>query len=417
MYIGRIGRVVRAPVRVGSAETAEMKSALYRRFYPYHAELCALSEIRKRPGFGAEFGSGAGGHSLLYLNGVCVDRSSGYPVLRVCDELASAADHGVGISVNSHYRNANWVAVEGRDFVFGGALNPCEALTRSSYARTQERARAIGVLDGIEFHDYFFRDKPGYMSQLDYMYDISVGTDYAVRFGRDVYRAKVPLDRQRMESIVTLLNALNAPYRDGQRIYRWRLFNDNCSHVAHNALATAGIWAPWPTGQFFAFAAVNFPVPKNEFVDLVLRVNDLPVDDPRAMYADAIVRRALLEMDIVPTAPGGLVSVDRAIAENEVYETERLRLIFYANPFWGRYHRHFARIFREPRYFDLRTNLRFFAALYKTARDNLPAVGGHREMAQFLARYEAHVERTIAQMHDQLDTVAGRANGRAEAVS
>lgn len=405
MYIGRVGRLVRDPVRFDATETAAKESALYRRFYPYHAELCALSEIRKRPGFGAEFRSGPGGHSLLYLNGVRVDRSSGYPVLQLCDEALSPADHGVGISVNSHYRNANWVAVEGRDFVFGGTLAPGEVLTRSSYARTQEQARAMGVLDGIEFHEHFFRDKPHDMSRLDYMYDISVGTDYAVRFGRDVYRAKVPLDRRRMETIVAYLNALNAPYRDGRRVYCWRLFNDNCSHVAHNALATAGIWAPWPTGQFFALAAVNFPVPKNEFVDLILRTNDLPVDDPRALYSNADVRKALRDMDVVPTAAGSLASIDRAIAENEVYETARLRLIFYANRLWSGYFRRFERIFREPRYFDLRANLRFFQTLYERASDNLPAAAGDGDRAQFLARYEAYIARAKARVHDQLDAV------------
>jgi hypothetical protein len=300
--------------------------------------------------------------------------------------------------------------------VFEGMLDHGEALTRSSYARTQEQARAMGILDGIEFHERFFRDKPRRMSRLDYMYDISVGTDYAVRFGRDVYRAKVPLDRQRMETIVASLNALNAPYRDGRRVYQWRLFTDNCSHVAHNALATAGIWAPWPTGQFFALAAVNFPVPKNEFVDLVFRANDLPVDNPCALYADAVAKRSLNDLDVVPTAPGGLASIDRAIAANEVYETEKLRLIFYANPFWGKYHLHFARIFRERRYFDLETNLRFFAALYERAGDNLPAAGRDRSMAQFVARYESYIKRAMARVHDQLGAIAHIADERAEAL-
>ena len=52
-------------------------------------------------------------------------------------------------------------------------------------------------------------------------------------------------------------------------------------------------WAPWPTGQFFAFAAFRFPVPKNEFVDLMLRGNDLPIDEAQALYEDAAARGAL----------------------------------------------------------------------------------------------------------------------------
>src|SRR5262249_35460105 len=149
-------------------------------------------------------------------------------------------------------------------------------------------------------------------------------------------------------------------------------------------LAAAGIWSPWPTGQFFAIAAFNFPVPKNEFVDLMVRTNDTLLDDPRSLYGDEAARRALLEMNIPPAMPGGLASAQSAIAENDIYDTERLRLIFYDNPFWGKYHRRLARIFREPRYFDLRENLRYFAAAYHTARKRVPAAHRDRTIARFL---------------------------------
>lgn len=416
MYIGRIARAIRDPVQFDAAAKAASGNQLYDRFYPYHAELCALSEIRKKPGAGVQFRSGMGGHSLLYLNGVCLDRAVGYPTLKLCEEGARAEDHGVGISVNSHYRNANWVAAEGRDFVFRGALRPGEALTPSSYERTQARAKAMGVLDGIEFHEHLFRDKPRGMSRRDYMYEISVGTDYAVGFGRDIFRAKVPLDRRRMGVIVDFLNAINAPYRDGKRVYRWSILNDNCSHVAHNALATAALWAPWPTGQFFVIAAFNFPVPKNEFVDLMGRANDLPIERPSMLYRDAAARTALLDLDVLPCAPGGLVSTLDAVAENEIYETDRLRLIFYDNPFWGNYHRCLARIFREPRYFDLRANGRHFAAAYRTAQDNLPAAKGDGAMARFIERYESYLDREMTRLHGQLEELSRPSAARAEAL-
>lgn len=347
-------------------ETTPMEEGAYDRLYPYHAELCALSELRKKPGFGVPIRSGMGGHSLLYLNGVRRDRVAGYPTLRVCAPGKSPARHGVGISVNSHYRNAHWVAAEGRDFLWRGALEPGERLTCEAYERTQHHAKKIGLLDGVQFHDHLFRDKPHGMPERDYMYEISVATDYAVRFGRDVYRARIPLDYERMVLIVDYLNHLNAPYRDGTHIFRWRLFNNNCAHVAHNALAQAGIWAPWPTGQFWAFAMLKFPVPKNEFVDLMLRTNDLPIHDARALYEDEAARRALLESGTLPAAPGALAVAGPAIRDNDLYDTHKLRLIFYDNPFWGPYRPRFARIFATPRYHDLHANLRHFAALYET---------------------------------------------------
>lgn len=416
MHIGPIARAVRDPVCFDAATWAARGNVLYDRFYPYHAELCALSEIRKKPGFGAEFRSGAGGHSLLYLSGVRLDRDAGYPTIKLCDAGASPADHGVGISVNSHYRNANWVAAEGRDFVFRGALRRDEPLTRESYERTQDRAKVMGVLDGVEFHEHEFRDRPVDMSRQDYMYDISVGTDYAASFGREIYRAKVPLDRLRMGIIVDFLNAINAPYRDGKRVYRWSVFNNNCSHIAHNALAAAGVWMQWPTGQFIVTAAFNFPVPKNEFVDLMLRANDLPVDDPQALFADPAARRALLELDTVPTAPGALAAAEPAIADNQIYETEDLRLIFYATRLSRKYPRRFSRIFGEPRYFFLPANLSHFAAVYQKARKNMPSGGRDAEKRRFMTSYEHYLDREIRRVAHQLAAISGSINEPIEAL-
>ncbi|GLR66121.1 hypothetical protein GCM10010909_07990 [Acidocella aquatica] len=373
--------------------------AAYEQFYPYYAELCALSELRKKPGFGIPLRSGMGGHSLLYLNGVRLDRTQGYPVLELCAPDASPGSQGVGISVNSHYKNANWVAAEGRDFLWRGALKPGEPLTREAYERTQHHAKAMGVLDGVQFHDHLFRDKPSGMTERDYMYEISVATDYAAQFGRDTFRTRIPLDHARMSAIVDFLNGINAPYRDGTRVYNWRLFNDNCGHVAHNALAAAGVWAPWPTGQFFALAAFNFPVPKNELVDLALRTNDLPIQNPKAIYKDRQARQAFLTTGFLPTAPGALAAAAPAVADNEVYDINRLRLIFYDNPFWGPYRHRFARIFTEPRYLDLRANLRHFEKLYATALKSRGATG---QGAGFQMRYNEYAAREAAKVRGQL---------------
>ncbi|HEY1857083.1 hypothetical protein [Acidocella sp.] len=397
----------------GEGETAAMEGDAYDRLYPYHAELCALSELRKKPGFGVPVRSGMGGHCLLYLNGVRRDRI-GYPTLKVCAPGEAPARNGVGISVNSHYRNANWVAAEGREFLWRGALQPGERLTREAYERTQDRAKEIGLLDGVQFHDHLFRAKPHGMSERDYMYEISVATDYAVHFGRDTYHARIPLDYERMLSIVAYLNNLNAPYRDGERVFRWRLFNNNCVHVVHNALAEAGIWAPWPTGQFSALAMFNFPVPKNEFVDLMLRANDLPIHNARAIHDDHLVRRTFSQTGILPTAPGALAVVGAAIRDNDVYDTERLRLIFYENPFWGPYRRHFARIFAEPRYTDLRANLRHFAAIYEAA---LRSRAGDGAAGPFEASYHHYIAREAERVRAQLASLDQATELLEEAVS
>jgi hypothetical protein len=365
--------------------------ALYDRLFPYYVEVCALSEIRKKPGMGIPLRSGIGGHSLLYLHGVGRDREAGYPVLRLREPGAA----GVGISVNSHYRNANWVAADGPAFLWRGALAPGEGLSRAGYERTQALAKSLGILDGVEFHRHFFREKPAGMDERDYMYEISVATDYAARFGRDVFRARVPLDKARMAAVVDYLNGLNAPYRAGVKEFSWKVLNNNCCHVARNALAAAGVWAAWPTGQFFALAAFKFPVPKNEFVDLVLRANDFPLGDAAALHADAAARRALLEHGTLPAGPGALARAEPAVRENEVYDIDGLRLIFYDNPFWGPYKPRLKRIFSTSRYTDLRANLLHFRDLY-AARGGARPSGDepfdrlhHRTVARDAARLAA----------------------------
>ncbi|HEX3984035.1 MAG TPA: hypothetical protein VHX12_10105, partial [Acidisoma sp.] len=228
----------------------------------------------------------------------------------------------------------------------------------------------------------------------DFKYEISVATDYGSTFGRDCYRARVPLDSPRMERVVAFLNELNEPYRTGQRIYHWRIFNDNCVHMAHNALAAAGFWAPWPTGQLALFAAFRFPVPKNALVDLALRANDLPVEDAEALFANAEARRTLIETGGLPTGPAALTSVAPAVAENDIYDVRRLRLIFYDNPFWGRYRGWFKRILSEPRYTDLQANLRYFAQRHQAAARNLPRTAGWASGER--ARFRGHYERYLA---------------------
>jgi hypothetical protein len=240
-----------------------------------------------------------------------------------------------------------------------------------------------------------------------------VSTDYAVGFGRDRYCARVPLDREKMTRIVDYLNGLNVPYRDGKKEFEWDVLRNNCSHVAHNALAAAGVWDEWPTGQFLLLAALDFPVPKNEFVNLMRRTNDFPVQDISAIYEDAAARNALTQMASLPTEPGALAEAEPAVQQNEVYDSPT-SLIFYDDPIFGSYQRRFDRIVSEARYLDLRANLLHFAALYGKIADAHPPLGAfldetgdtnaarRDELALFYARYYAYIERQRAAVGAEL---------------
>jgi hypothetical protein len=152
--------------------------AQYASIYPYYIETCAVSALKKKPGFGFEYQGGAGGHAVIYLNGVCRDSKQSYPVVQICDDTVPSEESGVGLSSNGHFSNAAWIATPGRDFFFNGTLQPGESVDTASYARTQTRAKQLGILNGVRFHNEVFDDMPAGMTRAAFMYEASVATDY-----------------------------------------------------------------------------------------------------------------------------------------------------------------------------------------------------------------------------------------------
>lgn len=387
----------------------------YASLYPYYAEFCAVSQIKKKPGFGADTSGGPGGHSVFYLNGVCRDRAAGYPTIALCGGGTAAASQGVGLSVNAHFKNANWVVTDGHDFFFEGDLSPGERLTKSAYDRTQDEAKKRGIYDGVVFYGQVFDDMPKGEDRRDYMYEVSVATDYAIGFGRDRYCARVPLDRAQMSQVVDYLNGVNAIYKDGKTDFVWNVVQNNCAHLAHNALASAGIWDEWETDRFIVFAAFDFPVPKNEFVNLMRRTNDMDLADLGALYGDASIRHEVMDYDRIPAEPGSLAEASRVVLDNDIYDTD-LNLIFYDDPVFGPYRRRFNAIFAQPRYTDIRANLHYFSSLYRQAladrrplAQELPRVAAADRpgFAAFYQRYYDHIDRQLAAVDRQMAALGG----------
>jgi hypothetical protein len=258
------------------------------------------------------------------------------------------------------------------------------------------------------FHDTVFRDKPAGTSLRDYMYQVSLGTDYALSYARDRYCARIPLSRDQMQKVVTYLNDINTPYRSGAKSYRWNVVKDNCNHLSHNALAVAGIWKPWPTHRPLIRAAFSFPVPKNEFVNLIWRTNNGPID-LETLYADPIARRALLSENEATTQPGGLAVLSRMVTDNEIYDPD-VELIFYDDPVLGPYERRFRRLQTEARYSDLRANLGHFSELYRAISASRKPLSWHLahmkdkspaerdDFATVYTRYYGYIERQRAKV-------------------
>jgi hypothetical protein len=374
----------------------------YTVLHPYYFEFCALSELNKKPGYGVDLRGGIGGHSTIYLNGACL-KGTGYPELAVCRN--NPASKGVGLSINAHFANANWVAVPSQDFFYHGDLKPGEALTRQIYDATKVHAKRMGLYSAIRFHDDVFDDMPPGYTREAYKYEVSISSDYATGYGRDRYCARVPVSASEMARIVDYLNGLNQPYRDGKAEYEWNVFNDNCIHVAHNALAAIGFWPVWPTHRSVVVAAFDFPVPKNEFVNIMRRANDMPINDVLSVWNDTAARRALLAGEALPRRAAAIATFEPVVQDNAVYDTD-LQLIFYDEPIFGRYEGWYRQIATEPRYTDLQADLRYYRALYariEAERQSLdwwlamhPALRSRPEFPAFYARFYDEIGHSAA---------------------
>ena len=369
--------------------------AAYISLYPTFAEVCAVSQIDKIPGRGADLRGGPGGHAVLFLNGACLEAGA-YPVLRRCGP-ADRVD-GTGISANAHFRNANWVGIPGRDLFLHGGLPAGARVTPAAYLATQAEAGRLGLYDGIAFHREVFDDKPPAVAERDWKYEMSVATDYAIDFGRGRYCARLPVTGGQLDRMIAYLNAQNALYRDERQVFEWSVLQDNCSHLTHNALAAAGLWADWPTRRPLLLAAFDFPVPKNEFVNQMRRTNDMDLTDLAGLYADPQARQAVLAGEPLATRPGALAEAAPARAANDLYRTD-LRLIFYDEGILGRYQRRLEAIAAAPRYQDVGENLRYFRNLYtRIAAERRPlawwlARGQPAGFAAFYDRFYAMVDR------------------------
>ncbi|AQS86762.1 hypothetical protein AA101099_0065 [Neoasaia chiangmaiensis NBRC 101099] len=361
--------------------------AAYDGLFPQWAELCAVSQISKKPGYGADIAGGPGGHAVMFLHGACLDPHSTYPVLHAC------ADGGTGISMNAHFVNANWVGIGDRAFFFDGILRPGEGLGRADYQATKAEAQKRGLYSAINFRDWAVADRPAGTSRESWKYEVSIGTDYAVSFGRARYCARLPLTEKQMSRAISFLNSRNAPYHQGEKTFDTNVLQDNCNHLTHNALAAAGFWHNWPVDRFILTSAFSFPVPKNEVVNLLDRAARHAPDDLHALYHDPLTRRSLMDDGWLPGEPGIILDSHPVRTPNDVYNT-RLALIFYDDPVLGHYHRAFQRYLDAPRYHDLRANLLWYRALYaRISAERKPLAWWlGREPSDFSAFYNAYYD-------------------------
>jgi hypothetical protein len=329
----------------------------YDELYPLSAEFCGTTDIVKKAGFEAPIIGGRFGHGFLYLHGACRDMSSTYPKIKICGSRESG-EKGVGVSVNSDFQNVNWTAVQSRQFFFHGLIEAGQPLTREIYLKTKEQAKRMGILRGVEMHEEAFASVPSDIPRSEYMYQDSYGTDFAITNSRGLYCVRVPLDALQLQQVVRFFNDLNTRYQK-TKDYEWKP-TDNCTTTTNNALAVAGIWASLPVDNpplsYLEILTGQVAIPLNNYIRLVDRTNDLPLENLYLLFSDREARKMLLERGRLPTQPGALTEFFPVSSPNEVYQDSE-PATFIDLPIFHPRKNALKEYMTQPRYRDLRANL------------------------------------------------------------
>jgi hypothetical protein len=344
----------------------------YNALFPYSVEVCAVTQYRRK---GAKPG-GWGGHATMLLTGAELDPTAGYPRLRLrSDPDRSNQDSGVGISVNKIFDSVAWVAIPGRDEFLRGSLEPDDTLDERTYE-----------VAGIRIKKELERERPASVSREEFIVRHSIGTDFALNFARTAYSARLPLSRAAIEKVIGYLNEANeTAQRTG---YIWNMYTNNCSHVAHNALAAAGVWDPklargpgavniardvLSVARALALSQMSdFSFPANNFVRLYEAGNERPIDDPLEAFRNHDVRRTM-DDDWITTGPGALVATYpmHDPERNRLFSPGRDPLLFSVPMLWDKEDK-FRKLTREAplAVTELGANLRDFRDRYVAALAN-----------------------------------------------
>jgi hypothetical protein len=355
---------------------------IYEALFPRYAEICATSQWNKLVGGqGNPFG-----HAIIYLKGACRDETAPFPQLRRCARVATSTndpEHGAGVSVGRFFRNVNWVAIPGYALTFDGLAEPGARVTEALLDETVRHVVDLGLFDGVELHAPYDASTPEALGAFVAAH--SAGTDFALRYARNVFCARMPIEEGQLDEAIAFLNDKNREYATGEADYEWSLFNHNCVHTVRNALAAANVWSPISVGEVKLRALLNLAVPANEFVNLALRGAEGPLGDVDEVMDDGPARDALHEFGWLPQRHGALVKFLPALPDNDLFSPE-FRLFAVQSLLRMGATAATVRMMSDPAYTDLETNLRRFRDIYadiearsEQARDPLASVRGDPE--------------------------------------
>jgi hypothetical protein len=340
----------------------------------------------------------------------------------------SDPDCGTGISVNKMFENVTWVAIPGRDEFFRGGLAPEQTLTKDFYEAAIQKATTLGWFAGIRVKDAVIRQRSPTMRPEEFIVRHSIGTDFALSFARTAYCARLPMHRDAIGRVIAYLNSANeSAQKNG---YVWNMYTNNCSHVAHNALAAADVCDPkvarGPGAINLARDVLSvakalvlnqmsdFSFPANNFVRLYEAGNDRPIDDVLAAFRNHDVRRTM-DDGWLTTGPGALIATYpiHDARRNQMFAPGRDPFLFSVPMLWDKANT-FKMLTRDAPSIvtDLAANLAHYRESYTTTLadrrsvdakvDLLGGTGDEEEFRIFYGRFYDHIAEELRRTEARL---------------
>ena len=206
------------------------------------------------------------GHANMFLGGVCLDKNSNIPQLKL--DCADATEDGVGFSSNAYFKNIRWLASPGLNFYLNGNIAPDFKLTQDFYSKSVDSLLESGLLRGVEGQPVsWIKADVGTPEFTRGEITGSIGTDFALTWSRYAYCSKIPLSLSQMERIVPYVNELNRAYTNTGKNFNLSFVNNNCAHLVNNVLWQAGYLSERKFEDTLAVVDGNIAVPMNTLID------------------------------------------------------------------------------------------------------------------------------------------------------
>lgn len=383
----------------------EAAAEQYGKIFENYLEVCGVTRyMPKRGEAGGEFG-----HTVMYFKGACRDESAPYPKIKVCGPEGG----GVGISMDSDYSNIHWTTVGSRSFMFYGNLPADAPLTDKEFNAAIDEAVRQRIFRGVrlqEHHDTKLRRGESYER---YVARWSIGTNFAVNFARSSYCVRVPLiptkgDKNSMvKSLVDYFNALNTRARSEGTGYSG--ITNNCTHIAHNALAHLGFWAPKETrweepaglGWLSSHVKANLSVPFNTMMDAMIKGGGSAESFSPNHIADTdSVRKGFYKYRWMGPQFGSTIEIIPVHGvQNDKYatnqrphlldaSTELSNRFSFGSPSPNQENPRFMSLIKQAQYNDLKANFKYWQRKYANdARTNFGGSSYYPDLAPAVSSY------------------------------